>query len=90
MNAKTLAALCVGLGSAIAFAYTYAGAITAATPAQNVPNSALSEQTAHEKATRPALREFCFSESLAAMSCEDQLIQSAATGHADSTQYSNR
>jgi hypothetical protein len=77
MNAKQTAALCVGLGCTVALAYAVSTNVTTASisTAQSVASQ---PPTAPEK--QPIQREYCFSETLEAMSCEDQLIMSAATG----------
>jgi hypothetical protein len=77
MNAKQIAALCVGLGSTVALAYAVS---TNATNASISAAQSVVPQTSAAQEKQLIQREYCFSETVEAMSCEDQLIMSAATG----------
>jgi hypothetical protein len=80
MNAKQLATLCVGLGSAVMLAYT------ASTHAKRSVSLAITPQELRGLEVRPVQREYCFSETIEVMSCQDQLIMSAATGGPSATE----
>jgi hypothetical protein len=77
MNAKQIAALCVGLGSTVALAYAVS---TNTTNASISAAQSVVPQTSAAQEKQLIQREYRFSETVEAMSCEDQLIMSAATG----------
>jgi hypothetical protein len=83
MNAKLVPALCVCLGTTAALAYAITSApgfLVAPNESANALNGA-SATSAPIATTLTTQREFCFSETLESMSCEDQMIDSAVTGH---------
>ncbi len=83
MNAKQIAALCVGLGSTVALAYAVSTNVTTASISTGQSSS---PQTTVTQEKQLLQREYCFSETVEAISCEDQLIMSAATGGPSVTQ----
>jgi hypothetical protein len=80
MNAKQIAVLCVGLGSTVVLAYT----VSTNVPPSMARTAAPLTLVAQER--QLIEREYCFSETVEAMSCQDQLIMSAATGGPSATE----
>jgi hypothetical protein len=84
MNAKHFAALCVGVASTVGL--VYAASTKSQTAAETVAASSVAAVVPTTQNVTVSQTEYCFSEAVEFVSCEDQLIMSAATGHPASTQ----